>query len=96
MGIVVSAGLGERFSQWFVSISNEVTCPIFTFLSAGLRTLRWQTMGCTSAADARGSGHSARSNGHGSGVGRTSFNRFGHFRSWRLLDQKQKTLWNFV
>jgi short-chain fatty acids transporter len=36
MGIMVLSGLGEKLSQWFVSISNEVTFPLFTFLSAGL------------------------------------------------------------
>lgn len=36
MGIMVLSGLGEKLSQWFVSVSNEVTFPLFTFLSAGL------------------------------------------------------------
>lgn len=39
MGIMVSSGLAEKISYWFVSISNEVTFPILTFLSAGLVNL---------------------------------------------------------
>ncbi|HZG60208.1 MAG TPA: short-chain fatty acid transporter [Anoxybacillus sp.] len=36
MGVMVYSGLGEAISKWFVSISNEVTFPLLTFLSAGL------------------------------------------------------------
>ncbi len=36
MGMMVASGLSEQMSLWFVSISNEVTFPLFTFLSAGL------------------------------------------------------------
>lgn len=36
MGMMTSSGLSETMSLWFVSISNEVTFPLFTFLSAGL------------------------------------------------------------
>lgn len=36
MGMMVSSGLASIISQWFVSFSNEVTFPFFTFLSAGL------------------------------------------------------------
>ena len=36
MGMMVSSGLAEQMSQWFVSISNEVTFPLFTFISAGI------------------------------------------------------------
>lgn len=36
MGMMVSSGLAAEISQFFVSISNEVTFPLFTFLSAGL------------------------------------------------------------
>lgn len=36
MGMMVASGLSEQLSLWFVSISNEVTFPFFTFLSAGI------------------------------------------------------------
>lgn len=36
MGIMKSSGLVTEISDFFVSISNETTYPIFTFLSAGL------------------------------------------------------------
>jgi short-chain fatty acids transporter len=36
MGIMSSSGLVEVFSDFFVSISNETTFPIFTFMSAGI------------------------------------------------------------
>ncbi|MGX1982002.1 short-chain fatty acids transporter [Thermolongibacillus altinsuensis] len=36
MGMMVSSGLAERISQWFVSISNEVTFPLLAFISAGI------------------------------------------------------------
>jgi len=36
MGIMVSSGLGEVISKWFVAISNEVTFPLLTFISAGI------------------------------------------------------------
>ncbi len=36
MGIMTSSGLVGRFSDFFVSISNEVTFPVFTFISAGI------------------------------------------------------------
>jgi short-chain fatty acids transporter len=36
MGIMVSSGLAEKISQWFVSVSNEVTFPLLTFISAGI------------------------------------------------------------
>lgn len=36
MGMMVASGLSEQMSLWFVSISNEFTLPLFTFLSAGL------------------------------------------------------------
>ena len=36
MGIMRSSGLVTEISDFFVSISNETTYPIFTFLSAGL------------------------------------------------------------
>lgn len=36
MGMMVASGLSEQMSLWFVSISNEFTFPLFTFLSAGL------------------------------------------------------------
>ena len=36
MGIMKDAGLASQLSQFFVSISNEVTYPIFTFISAGI------------------------------------------------------------
>lgn len=36
MGMMVASGLSEQLSLWFVSISNELTYPFFTFLSAGV------------------------------------------------------------
>ena len=36
MGMMVASGLSEQMSLWFVSISNEFTFPLFTFISAGL------------------------------------------------------------
>ena len=36
MGIMNSSGLVQLFSDFFVSISNETTFPIFTFISAGI------------------------------------------------------------
>ena len=36
MGIMKSSGLVEYFSNFFVSVSNETTFPIFTFISAGI------------------------------------------------------------
>lgn len=36
MGMMVASGLSEQLSLWFVSISNDVTFPFFTFLSAGI------------------------------------------------------------
>ncbi|GEL76230.1 short-chain fatty acid transporter [Tenuibacillus multivorans] len=36
MGMMVTSGLSEQMSMWFVSISNDVTFPIFTFISAGI------------------------------------------------------------
>ena len=36
MGIMVSSGLATVISEAFVSISNEVTFPVFAFLSAGI------------------------------------------------------------
>jgi short-chain fatty acids transporter len=36
MGIMNSSGLVQLFSDFFVSISNEATFPIFTFFSAGI------------------------------------------------------------
>lgn len=36
MGMMVSSGLSKELSLWFVHISNDVTFPFFTFLSAGL------------------------------------------------------------
>lgn len=36
MGLFTSSGLISSFSEWIVSVSNEVTYPIFTFFSAGL------------------------------------------------------------
>lgn len=36
MGMMVASGLSESMSLWFISISNEFTYPLFTFLSAGL------------------------------------------------------------
>lgn len=36
MGIMNSSGLVQVFSDFFVSVSNETTFPIFTFFSAGI------------------------------------------------------------
>ncbi|MCM3670743.1 short-chain fatty acid transporter [Mesobacillus maritimus] len=36
MGMMVSSGLSEQMSMWFVDISNEFTFPLFTFISAGV------------------------------------------------------------
>lgn len=36
MGMMVTSGLSEQMSLWFVSISNETTLPLFTFISAGI------------------------------------------------------------
>ena len=36
MGMMVASGLAGVISDWFVSFSNEVTLPLFTFLSAGI------------------------------------------------------------
>ena len=36
MGIMNSSGLVQVFSDFFVSISNETTFPVFTFISAGI------------------------------------------------------------
>jgi short-chain fatty acids transporter len=36
MGMMVASGLAGNISEWFVSISNATTLPIFTFWSAGL------------------------------------------------------------
>lgn len=36
MGMMVASGLSEQMSLWFVSISNEFTFPLFTFISAGI------------------------------------------------------------
>lgn len=36
MGIMNSSGLVQVFSDFFVSISNEVTFPVYTFFSAGI------------------------------------------------------------
>tara|TARA_B110000037_G_C17094620_1_gene495463 strand:- start:67 stop:1437 length:1371 start_codon:yes stop_codon:yes gene_type:complete len=36
MGLFRDSGMIENFSNYFVSISNETTFPIFTFLSAGI------------------------------------------------------------
>lgn len=36
MGMMVASGLSEQMSLWFVSISNEFTLPLFTFISAGI------------------------------------------------------------
>ncbi len=36
MGIMNSSGLVQIFSNFFVSISNDTTFPIFTFISAGI------------------------------------------------------------
>lgn len=36
MGMMVGSGLAGAVSEWFVSISNPTTFPLFTFLSAGI------------------------------------------------------------
>src|SRR5690625_836335 len=36
MGMMVSSGLSEQLANWFVQISNDVTLPFFTFISAGV------------------------------------------------------------
>lgn len=36
MGMMVTSGLSEQMSLWFVHISNETTLPLFTFISAGI------------------------------------------------------------
>ncbi|NJP38214.1 short-chain fatty acid transporter [Alkalicoccus luteus] len=36
MGMMVASGLAVQFSEWFVSLSTEVTYPLFAFLSAGI------------------------------------------------------------
>ncbi|PYZ93021.1 short-chain fatty acid transporter [Salipaludibacillus keqinensis] len=36
MGMMVASGLAVQFSEWFVSISTEVTFPLFAFISAGI------------------------------------------------------------
>lgn len=36
MGMMVASGLSDQMSLWFVSISNQFTFPLFTFISAGL------------------------------------------------------------
>ncbi|PTM58163.1 short-chain fatty acid transporter [Desmospora activa] len=36
MGMMVSSGLAEQMSLWFVSISNAFTYPLFAFISAGI------------------------------------------------------------
>lgn len=36
MGMMVASGLSDAMSLWFISISNEFTYPLFTFISAGL------------------------------------------------------------
>ncbi|AZR74828.1 TIGR00366 family protein [Anoxybacter fermentans] len=36
MGMMVGSGLAAMISNWFVSISNKYTFPLFTFLSAGI------------------------------------------------------------
>lgn len=36
MGMMVSSGLSEQMSLWFINISNEFTFPLFTFISAGI------------------------------------------------------------
>jgi short-chain fatty acids transporter len=39
MGMMTASGVAAIMSQWFVSISNPTTLPLFTFLSAGLVNL---------------------------------------------------------
>lgn len=36
MGMMVSSGLAEQMSMWFVNISNDFTYPLFVFISAGI------------------------------------------------------------
>ncbi len=36
MGMMVGSGLAVSVSEWFVSISNATTFPLFTFISAGV------------------------------------------------------------
>ena len=36
MGMMVGSGLAVAMSEWFVSISNATTFPLFTFISAGI------------------------------------------------------------
>lgn len=36
MGMMLSSGLSEKLSLWFVNISNEFTFPFLTFISAGI------------------------------------------------------------
>lgn len=36
MGMMVTSGLAVEFSQWFISISNDFTFPLFAFISAGI------------------------------------------------------------
>ncbi|SFB32405.1 short-chain fatty acids transporter [Lentibacillus halodurans] len=36
MGMMVESGLSQEMSMWFVSISNEMTLPLFSFISAGI------------------------------------------------------------
>src|SRR5699024_4607032 len=36
MGMMVESGLSQEMSMWFVSISNELTLPLFSFISAGI------------------------------------------------------------
>ncbi|MDV2580746.1 short-chain fatty acid transporter [Alkalibacillus haloalkaliphilus] len=36
MGMMVASGLSEQMSTMFVNISNEVTLPLFAFISAGI------------------------------------------------------------
>lgn len=36
MGMMVSSGLAELISQWFVSVSTEFTFPFFAFISGGI------------------------------------------------------------
>jgi short-chain fatty acids transporter len=35
-GILISTGLAGMIAQWFISISTEVTFPLFTFISGGI------------------------------------------------------------
>ncbi|MRI35106.1 short-chain fatty acid transporter [Endozoicomonas sp. OPT23] len=39
MGMMMSSGLGQGISNWFISISSADSFPLFTFLSAGLLNL---------------------------------------------------------